>query len=126
MGPERGTGPATVATAVVGVAFTLGAWMLVGGAAARSVAAGALVATLNLVAMSWMVTTLITPSARGSTRGAASALVLVKTLALFGVLFALLRSGAVEPIALVVGYGAMPIGIVVAALVAPPHDDEER
>lgn len=126
MAAERGTRPASAATALVGAALAAGAWALVGPSAAWSVAAGALVATLNLVALSWMVGRLMVPSGRSATRGVALVLVLVKTVLLFGGLFALMRGGFVEPIALVVGYGAMPVGIVVGALVAPPKDDDQR
>ena len=57
-------------------------------------------------------------AAEGKRGGAAwGAFALVKILVLFGGIYLLLTKGLVDPIALVVGYGVLPLGIAASSLV---------
>jgi hypothetical protein len=47
----------------------------------------------------------------------------VKLVVLFGGLYLLLRSGMASGVALVLGYGALPLGITVGGLLAPRPDE---
>lgn len=130
---------AAVSAAVLGAALTIGALALFGTRAALSVGAGATIAVANLVTMSAIIRAMLRPGddaeaevdadakadevsadhvAEGKRGGAAwGAFALLKILLLFGGVWLLLTRGVVDPIALVVGYGVLPVGITVGGLV---------
>lgn len=110
------------AVALVGVAGTLVAALLGGAAAARSVAIGAAVAGANL----WVITLVV----RGMLGGKKSRvpwplLAVLKMAVLFGGLYLLLKSGWVDLLPLLAGYGALPLGIVAGQVGAPRPVEEE-
>lgn len=132
---------AAKAAAVLGVIFAGAAFGLYGGRAAFSVIIGAGIAVLNLVTMRAIIRALIqgpaesegkdgksvegedapeeTPdhAATGRRGGLAWGIFAVlKILILFGGIYVLLTRKLVDPMALVVGYGVLPLGIAVGAL----------
>lgn len=90
-------------------AFTWGARM------AASVGTGSVIATSNLYVLSRIVGAMVKG---GSGGGAWGVIALVKMLVLFGGIWLLMTHGLVDPIGLVVGYGALPIGIAIGSLVS--------
>jgi ABC-type Co2+ transport system permease subunit len=110
------------AVAAIGAAIALGAWLLAGANGGAGAAIGAGTATLNL----WMFTRI----GRGfvSRRGLQASwgvLAALKLLVLFGGVATLLKLELADPIAFVVGYLALPIGIVASQLLGLQPDFEE-
>ncbi|MFO0568343.1 MAG: hypothetical protein U0263_21965 [Polyangiaceae bacterium] len=110
------------AVVLVGALATGGAFVMGGAPVARSVAVGAVVALGNLFAIGLVV--------RGILNGKKSRVpwplvAVLKMTLLFGGLYLLLKSGFVSLLPLLVGYGALPIGIVAAQLGAPQPVEEE-
>lgn len=129
-----------VATAVCAAVFAVGALGFFGARAGLSVAVGGVAAVGNLVVLASLVRGLTTPAPEGANedeaggekaeardpeapkragrRGGVAWAVLgvVKITVLFGGLWLLLTRGWVDPIGLVVGYGALPIGIAASTL----------
>ncbi len=94
--------------ALFGVTMAVIAVFASGGRAALGVAIGAFVAVANLALISLLVRRLLS----GENRLPWGAVSLVKLVALFGGLYLLLKSGWVELLPLLIGYGALPLGIV--------------
>jgi hypothetical protein len=115
------------AVVAFGLLFAVGAALLWGLRAAISVGAGALLAASNLWVLSRIIARVLgnmtssdgadSPEPKGG-GGLWAVLALVKMLVLFGGVWILMTKGLVDPIALVVGYGSMPIGIAIGALVS--------
>jgi hypothetical protein len=105
--------------AVCGAALTLGATVVGGLGAARSVATGAALAVGNLWALARVVTAMLptVPPARGRSPSWAP-LALLKTLGFFISVWLLLRYEIVSPLAMLVGFAALPMGIAIGALVS--------
>jgi len=110
------------------ISVTLSAGVLAAGAfvafdarSARGVAVGGAFALANLWAFARIGEAFL------SRRGAAApwaAFAVLKLLGLFGGVWLILRSGIASPISLLVGYGALPIGITLGTLFGPkPPDD---
>lgn len=119
---RSGLARALWAVVLVGVVSTVVALFLFGGHAALSVAVGALVAGLNLWAIALVVRGLLGEK-RGSTPWALIAV--AKFTLLIGGLFFLLKSGWVDLLPLLVGYGALPLGIVAGQFGGPMPAGEE-
>jgi hypothetical protein len=116
-----------VAVALCGAALALGALVVLGPKTAFSVAVGAAIAAGNLWALARIVTALLAANhddARPSHEGAWSLVALVKMLGLLAVVWLLMRYAAVSPLPMLVGFGALPMGIAIGSLVsdrgAPP------
>jgi hypothetical protein len=110
------------AVLLVGFASTIAAAFLGGALAARSVALGAAVAAANL----WTIGLVVRGMFSGKRSRVPWPLVAVLKMAiLFGGLYLALKSGWVELLPLLVGYGALPVGIV-ARQVSAPHPIEEE
>jgi hypothetical protein len=107
---------------VGGAALVLvaGGAVLGGAAAAASITAGALVALSNLFVLSRIVAIVVVPTAEGPShaRMVWSVIALAKTMVLFGGVWLLVTRHMVDPIQLVVGYGCLPIGIAIGAVVS--------
>ncbi|HEY8091049.1 MAG TPA: ATP synthase subunit I [Polyangiaceae bacterium] len=118
-----------VAVACTGGAFTLGAAAVAGLGPAFSVAVGALIAVGNLWALARIVGALLPGSAEGArqqSRAGWSLLAILKLIGLVGVVWLLLRHQLVSPIAMLIGFGSLPIGIALGSLVSDrsaPSDD---
>jgi len=89
---------------------------------AAGVAAGAVLATLNLWAIGLLVRRLLSDSAPAVPW---ALFAVVKLVVLFGAVYLLVFSGFADILAVVVGYGALPIGLVVAQLGAKRAADEQ-
>lgn len=110
------------AVALVGLATTVAGGLLGGALAARSVALGAAVAAANL----WVITVVV----RGMLGGKKSRvpwplIAVLKMTVLFGGLYLFLKSGWVDLLPLLAGYGALPLGIVAGQVGAPRPIEEE-
>jgi hypothetical protein len=99
--------------AATGVLLALVTAFLWGGRMAFSVATGAAIATSNLYVLSRIVARLMS-GATGT--GALGVLAVTKIVVLVGGVWLLLTRGLVDPIALLVGYGSLPIGIALSTL----------
>lgn len=98
------------AVAICGAAFTVGAFVLAGAHAAFSTAIGAAIATSNLYVLGRAV---------GATGKSAWRVIgLVKMLALFAGVWLLLTWRLVDPIPLVVGLGALPVGLTTGSMLS--------
>jgi hypothetical protein len=120
---------AIVAVVLCGAALTLGARIWVGSRAALSVAVGAALAALNLWALARIVSALLPEGESAARTNGASApdaapagqwalLAMLKMLALFAVVWLLMRYEIVSPLAMLVGFGALPVGIAIGSLVS--------
>ncbi len=110
------------AVGIAGAIVTLGAVPVVGLRGALGVASGATIATLNLWAIGLLVRRLL---GDGVPAAPWALLALVKVTVLFGAVYLLVFSGFADILAVVAGYGALPIGLVVAQLSARPATDEQ-
>jgi hypothetical protein len=113
------------AVALSGAALAVATVPFFGLSAALSVAVGAGLATANLWALARIVGALLPDESRTSTDGTPRSqaviwafLGLLKMFALFGVVWLLMRHGVVSGVAMVVGFGALPIGIAIGSLVS--------
>jgi hypothetical protein len=125
----RGGLDARMLTALVGVAtfgalFAAGAGMFFGGRAALSVGVGALVAVLNLYGLARILGAMVgaradgDPDGAGGTSGIWGILAVAKVLVLFGGVWWLMGANLVDPMPLVVGWGALPIGIALGSILS--------
>jgi ATP synthase I chain len=110
------------AVAAIGALAALGALFLAGTQAAAGVAIGATTATLNL----WGFTRIGTAffSRRGM-RASWGVLAGLKLIALFGIVGVMLKMEIADPVSFLVGYVALPVGIVASQLLGLQPDFEE-
>lgn len=120
---------AIITVAVFGTLFALVAGTVWSVRAGISAAVGATIAASNL----WVLARIIGATARPDASKSAlawSMLALVKMLGLFALVWLLIRWGIAQPLPLVLGYGALPIGIAVGSVVSdrtePPSDDADE
>ena len=106
---------AIVAAAATAVVLALVALVAFGWHAARGVAAGGLLATLNLFVLARAIGGALGEGPRGRRIGWAI-VAGIKFVGLLVVAALLLQSGVAAPLALAVGYGALPVGLTVASL----------
>ena len=121
---------AIVAVALTGAALSTGALLFAGLGAAFSVAVGAAIATGNLWALARIIGALL-PSGRAGaeaqSKGAWALVAVLKIFALLAAVWLLMRHGVVSPLPMLVGFGALPIGIAIGSLVSdrsPPDSDD--
>ena len=98
--------------AIVGLVLVAGACLAAGPRVMLAVAIGAGAAVLNL----WVIGRLVATFLGGRGRMSWGFVALVKLAVLFGGMFLLIKSGIAGVIPLLIGYGALPVGIVVAQL----------
>jgi hypothetical protein len=103
-----------LSVAAVGIAFALCGLSFFGAFTGVSVLAGAVIATLNLLVLSRTVHRMV---AGGGASWAGVAL--IKFLVLMAVTYGLIHNHLVQPLALAVGFGALPFGILIASAVGP-------
>lgn len=116
-----------LAVSGVAVLFSAGALVRSGHDAALSTMLGGGAAVLNLIAMRRILAGVVTGAAEGD-MGKGRTFSSLAVLKLFGLLVGvalLLVKGVARPIPFVFGYLALPIGIVIGALVAPAKDDPD-
>ncbi|MDP9033861.1 MAG: hypothetical protein M3O50_03580 [Myxococcota bacterium] len=135
-GPDRRLRVAIGAVALSGAVIALAGALFSGAGAALSVGTGAALATGNLWLLARIVTSLFPNERSGAadspiaephrTTGASTTrasaawtlLVVLKMLALFAVVWLFMRHGLVSPLPMLVGFGALPIGIAIGSLVS--------
>ena len=109
-----------VAVAIVGATATAVAALVGGVRPMIGVALGAAIAVGNL----WVITRVVRGFISGTARAPWGFVALVKFSLLIVGLWLLLRSGAVDLFPLVIGYGALPLGIFASQLGgAPPRGE---
>jgi hypothetical protein len=119
-----------LAVAVVGGVLSLVSLLFFGLSTAFSVGVGAALAAVNLWALARIVAALLPTGPAGARAQSKAAWGLLATIKLFGliaVVWLLMRHGIVSPIPMVVGFGALPIGIAIGSLLsdrdATPDDE---
>ena len=88
---------------------------------AFSVAMGGAIATANLWILARIVHALLPSTAEGAraqSRAAWALVAALKMVGLVGVVWLLMRHGVVSPVPMMVGFGALPIGIAIGSLVS--------
>jgi hypothetical protein len=118
------------AVAITGATLALFALAFAGLGPAISVAAGAGLAAGNLWLLARIVTSLLPDDRPGAEAQSRAGWALVAVLKMFGLLalaWLLMRHGIVTPLPMLVGFGALPIGIAIGSLVSdrrpPPEND---
>ncbi|MBV9947306.1 MAG: ATP synthase subunit I [Myxococcales bacterium] len=113
-----------------GVALSAGALVLAGSRVAFSVAVGAGIAAGNLWLLSRIVAALVAASeeqteqdGHGGWGWAWPLLALIKMVSLFALVWLLLRYEVVSPVAMLIGFGALPAGIVLSVFFRRPEAD---
>jgi hypothetical protein len=127
----RGLDP-RIKTALVSVGgfaviFAIAAGATWGAREALSVAAGGVVAVLNLYGLARILGALLgarTGTTNDTESGLWGVFAVFKVVGLFGGVWLLMSSKLVDPIALVVGWGALPVGIAVASVFSDKRDPE--
>jgi hypothetical protein len=102
-----------LATAFIGLLLALGAAGMGGVRACLGVSVGAVLGLANLWVLGWVVSRLTTGA---GSRAGWSVLAGLKFAALVAACYLLLRAGVVALGPLAIGYGALPLGIVVGQL----------
>jgi hypothetical protein len=115
---------ALACVAIFGAIMAVAGGALFGLRVGLSVAVGAGVAAANLWALAKIIGAIASPDS-GAGLGVWGVLAGLKMIGLFLLVWLLWRSGAVDPLALVVGYTALPLGITVGALVSDRIDPDE-
>jgi hypothetical protein len=120
---------ALVAVAVTGAVEAVCAAAFFDLWAALSVALGAALAVGNLWALARIIVALLpddSATAQAQGRAGWAILAAVKMVGLLGVSWLLMRHGVVSPLAMLIGFLSLPIGIAIGSLVsdrsAPPDD----
>jgi hypothetical protein len=106
---------------ISGGVLAVAALALVDPRSAFSVATGGAVAAGNLWVLALIVHALLprgSDGARRQSRAAWSLLAALKMVGLVGLVWLLMRHGVVSPLSMMVGLGALPIGIAIGSLVS--------
>ncbi len=112
---------AIFAVLIVGAVFATGAGAVHGLQASASVALGAAMGAVNL----WLVARVVRAFLSGAARLPWAAVVLVKLTLLAGALYLIVRSDWILLFPFAIGWGALPVGIVLAG-VAPSTPVEQK
>ena len=105
-----------------GIVLTALGAALRGRSAAVSVGVGTVLAVANLYVLARVVHALAVPAPRANAGAAWAVITVGKIMLLFGLAWGLMTWRMADPIPLVVGYGALPIGIAFAAIVSEKTD----
>ncbi len=97
-----------------GVVLSAGVGWQFGSAAGISVVFGSGLAFANLLVLQRTVANLIAGAS-----AAWGAVAFLKFIVLFGATYFLVQSGAAQPLHLAIGFGALPLGVVVATIITP-------
>lgn len=126
LGGDRAFRRAFLAVALCGAALSFGSAVLRGPAVAGSVLAGALIGLANLYVLARIVAVIAVPhsDARANAAFAWGVIAFGKLMVLCGGMWFLMTHHLVDPIALVVGYGALPFGIAIGGVVSDKTDPE--
>ncbi len=121
---NTGIAPVLWALGLVGAALTAGSFAYFGVKEGFSTGLGVVLAAGNLWVIAKVISGFLSPSA-GTSKGGLLLITLIKFAALFGGVFALLRLGALDILALGVGYAALPLGIVLGQFKSAPAQARE-
>jgi hypothetical protein len=110
---DAGIGGALWATAAIAAVAVVAGYFVGGPRVALGVGLGGVVAGANLWLIARVVRAFLSP---GGSKAPWFALVLLKLTVLVGGAFLLLHTGVIDLMPLIVGYGALPLGIVLAQL----------
>ncbi len=121
--PQVGLRYSIMAVSVVGLVGTIASVWLGGTTIARSVAIGAAIAVGNLWLLAQMVRGFL---ARKGSVVPWSLIAVLKFVALFGAMYVLVRTRIVHLLPCAFGFGALPIGIVLAELFGGRHGAGEK
>jgi hypothetical protein len=110
------------AVAAIGLIVALGAFLLAGTQAGIGVAVGASTATLNLWAFTRLGSAFVS---RNGVRASWGVLAGLKLIGLFAAVSVILKMDVADPISFIVGYLALPVGIVASQLLGLQPDFEE-
>ncbi|MGE0322659.1 MAG: ATP synthase subunit I [Polyangiaceae bacterium] len=121
---NSGIAPVLWALGLVGAALTAGSFLYFGAKHGFSTGLGVLLAAGNLWVIAKVISGFLSPS-EGKSKGGLFLITLFKFAALFGGVFALLSLGAVDILALGVGYAALPLGIVLGQFKTAPTQVRE-
>jgi hypothetical protein len=117
------------AVAITGAGLSLGSAAVFGVATAFGVAVGGAIATANLWALARIVAALLPDDAPGSnaqSRAGWALVAMLKMLGLVAGVWLLMRHGVVSALPMLVGFGALPIGIAIGTLVSDRTPAPER
>ena len=117
---DRALTAAYLGVAVSGALLLAGSGSLLGLRAMASVALGVVLALSNLWVLERLVRVYL-----ASEGGRWAGIALLKAAVLFGIVALLLKGGAVDVLPLVVGFGALPLGVVIGGLWPVPAAREE-
>ncbi len=121
-GADRSLRASFRAVAIAGALLSVAVSLHAGPGAGVSAALGALFGLLNLYAYARIVGAVavapVEPGRAGNAGFVFGVLALGKILVLFGGIWLVLTRGLADAIPLVIGYGAMPIGIAIGAVVS--------
>lgn len=120
-----------VAVGLCGALLSIGGLVSHGPFAAFSVAAGAAIAAVNLWALARIVAALLPTGSKPAAHLPGSAaswslLAALKMGGLFLVVWLLLRYSLVSPLPMLIGFGALPIGIAIGSLVSDRSEGGDR
>jgi hypothetical protein len=120
-----------LAVAATGGVLSLAALLFFGPTTAFSVAMGGALAAANLFILARIVAALLPAErdgARTQSKAAWGLLAMLKLFGLIAVVWLLMRHEIVSPIPMVIGFGALPIGIAIGSLVSDrsASSDDER
>ncbi len=113
--PQTGVRRAILAVSMVGLVGTVTSIWLGGASTARSVAIGAAIAVGNLWLLAQMVRGFL---GRSGAAAPWSVIAVLKFVALFGAMYVLVKARVVSLLPCVFGFGALPIGIVLAEVLS--------
>jgi hypothetical protein len=117
--PDANLRATLVAVALCGGTLALGTLAVLGPKAALSVAIGAALAVGNLWLLARVVVALLPDERRRpSGVGGWALLGVLKMFGLFAVFWFLMRGAIVVPLAMLLGFGALPIGIAIGSVVS--------
>jgi len=129
-GEDSTYGAAMVAVGLAGAAIAIGAFSLYGGKAAASAAFGTVLAIANLFVLGKVIRAMMPepepvpgeepgtqePGPQKGSPAAWGIFALLKVVGLFALVLVAVKADWVTPLGFLVGYGALPIGIVMAQL----------
>jgi hypothetical protein len=126
LGGDRSFRRVFVVVAVAGLLLGGGAYALRGERIALSALVGTLLGLSNLYILARIVAVIAVPHEDAKSNGASTwgIIALGKLMALTGIMWLLMTRHLVDPIGLVVGYGALPIGIAIGGVVSDKTDPE--
>jgi hypothetical protein len=126
LGGDRAFRVVFAAVGVCGGVLALGGAAFRGASGAVSVLVGAVLALANLYVLRRILSAILAPHSDAASHGAAawSIISLGKLMFLFTGMWLLMTRHLVAPMELFVGYGALPIGIAIGALVSDKTDPE--